>query len=157
VTSDDDNELTIDELGRLVGMTVRNIRAHQSRGLLAPPNVRGRTGYYGPEHIARLKLIQELQADGFNLDLIRRLLDSAGSSAAARGVGTMPRPLRVVSGSPSAARRRASELLTAEGVTFRRFAARATLPSLSTVCSTNNRFKSMSDKLIVGDVLAHES
>ncbi len=76
-------ELTIDELARRTGMTVRNIRAHQSRGLLPPPEVRGRTGFYGPEHVARIELIRELQADGFNLELIRRLLDSAGSSAAA--------------------------------------------------------------------------
>ena len=62
-------------------MTVRNIRAHQSRGLLPAPEVRGRTGYYGPDHVARLELIQELQADGFNLDLIRRLLDGAGGSS----------------------------------------------------------------------------
>jgi DNA-binding transcriptional MerR regulator len=76
-------ELTIDELAQRTGMTVRNVRAHQSRGLLPPPEVRGRTGFYGPEHVTRIELIRELQADGFNLDLIRRLLDSAGSSAAA--------------------------------------------------------------------------
>ena len=64
-------------------MTVRNVRAHQSRGLLPPPEVRGRTGYYGHEHVARLELVRELQADGFNLELIRRLLESAGSSTAA--------------------------------------------------------------------------
>ena len=64
-------------------MTVRNVRAHQSRGLLPPPEVRGRTGYYGPEHVARIELIRELQADGFNLELIRRLLESTGSSTAA--------------------------------------------------------------------------
>ncbi len=64
-------------------MTVRNVRAHQSRGLLPPPEVRGRTGYYGPEHVARIELIRELQADGFNLELIRRLLESTGSSSAA--------------------------------------------------------------------------
>ena len=45
--------------------------------------MRGRTGYYGAEHVARIELIRELQADGFNLELIRRLFDSAGSSAAA--------------------------------------------------------------------------
>ena len=56
-------------------MTVRNVRAHQSRGLLPPPEVRGRTGYYGAEHVARVELIRELQADGFNLELIRRLLE----------------------------------------------------------------------------------
>jgi DNA-binding transcriptional MerR regulator len=62
-------------------MTVRNVRAHQSRGLLPPPEVRGRTGYYGAEHVARLELIRELQADGFNLELIRRLLESSGTAA----------------------------------------------------------------------------
>lgn len=77
----DDGQLTIDELARRIGMTVRNIRAHQSRGLLPAPEVRGLTGYYGPDHVARLELIKELQADGFNLDLIRRLLDGAGGSS----------------------------------------------------------------------------
>lgn len=70
--------LTIDELARRTGMTVRNLRAHQSRGLLAPPEVEGRTGYYGAEHLARVELIRELQAEGFNLEAIRRLLESAG-------------------------------------------------------------------------------
>src|SRR4051794_15411810 len=62
-------------------MTVRNLRAHQSRGLLPPPAVRSRTGYYGPEHVARVELIRELQSEGFNLESIRRLVsDTAGSS-----------------------------------------------------------------------------
>src|SRR6478752_9618058 len=63
-------------------MTARNIRAHQSRGLVPPPEVRGRTGYYGDEHVERIELIKELQADGFNLEAIRRLLESAGGSTA---------------------------------------------------------------------------
>jgi len=75
------DQLTIDELARRTGMTVRNIRAHQSRGLLPPPDVRGRTGYYGPEHVARIELIRELQADGFKLEAIARLLESAGGSS----------------------------------------------------------------------------
>jgi DNA-binding transcriptional MerR regulator len=74
-------ELTIDELARETGMTVRNIRAHQSRGLLPPPEVRARTGYYGPEHVARLRLIQELQGNGYNLAAIKDLVTrSSGSS-----------------------------------------------------------------------------
>jgi DNA-binding transcriptional MerR regulator len=36
--------------------------------------VRARTGYYGPEHLARLRLIQELQANGYNLAAIKHLL-----------------------------------------------------------------------------------
>lgn len=76
------NDLTIDELARRTGMTVRNLRAHQSRGLLPPPEVRGRTGYYGPEHLARVELIRELQAEGFNLEAIRRLVEGAAGSSA---------------------------------------------------------------------------
>src|SRR3954447_23461240 len=68
-------KLTIDSLARRTGMTVRNIRAHQSRGLLPPPRIEGRTGFYGPEHVARIELIAEMQADGFNLAAIKRLLD----------------------------------------------------------------------------------
>jgi DNA-binding transcriptional MerR regulator len=72
------SQLTIDELAARVGMTVRNVRAHQSRGLLPPPEVRGRTGYYGADHVARLELIKELQADGFNLSAIQRLIEASG-------------------------------------------------------------------------------
>jgi DNA-binding transcriptional MerR regulator len=74
-------DLTIDELARRTGMTVRNIRAHQSRGLLPAPAVRGRTGFYGPEHEERINLIRELQADGFKLEAVGRLLESAGGSS----------------------------------------------------------------------------
>lgn len=74
-------DLTIDELAREIGMTARNIRAHQSRGLLPPPAVRGRTGFYGPDHVSRLELIKELQDEGFNLELIRRMIDSADGSS----------------------------------------------------------------------------
>ncbi len=77
----DDSHLTIDELARRTGMTVRNIRAHQSRGLLPPPEVRGRTGFYGAEHLARLELFRTLQDDGFNLESIRRLLERSGGSS----------------------------------------------------------------------------
>ncbi len=78
---DGEGSMTIDELARRTGMTVRNIRAHQSRGLVPPPEVRGRTGYYGSQHLERIELIKELQADGFNLEAIRRLLEGAGGSS----------------------------------------------------------------------------
>src|ERR687888_622284 len=81
VANGGDASMTIDELARRTGMTVRNIRAHQSRGLVPPPEVRGRTGYYGDEHVSRIELIKELQADGFNLESIRKLLEGAGGSS----------------------------------------------------------------------------
>ncbi|HVE67230.1 MAG TPA: MerR family transcriptional regulator [Solirubrobacteraceae bacterium] len=66
--------LTIEELAQATGMTVRNIRNHQSRGLVPPPEVVARKGFYGPQHVERLNLIREMQADGFNLSAIGRLL-----------------------------------------------------------------------------------
>jgi DNA-binding transcriptional MerR regulator len=80
--TDQPESVTIDELAQRTGMTVRNIRAHQARGLLPPPEVRGRTGFYGADHIARIELIKELQADGFNLEAIRRLIEGADGSSA---------------------------------------------------------------------------
>jgi len=74
--------LTIEQLAAEVGMSVRNIRNHHSRGLLPAPEVRARVGYYGPEHVARLRLILDLQADGFNLAAIERLMNASSASAA---------------------------------------------------------------------------
>jgi DNA-binding transcriptional MerR regulator len=74
-------EMTIRELAERTGMTVRNIRAHQTRGLLPPPLVRGRTGYYSEEHVARIALTREMQADGLNLEAIRRVLESGNGAA----------------------------------------------------------------------------
>ncbi len=62
-------------------MSVRNIRNHHTRGLLPPPEVRARVGYYNSEHVARLRLILDLQADGFNLTAIERLLSGSDGLA----------------------------------------------------------------------------
>ena len=77
-----DGKMTIGELARRTGMTVRNIRAHQTRGLLPPPEVHGRTGFYTEEHVQRIELTREMQAEGLNLEAIRRVLDSAEGSSA---------------------------------------------------------------------------
>src|SRR6202012_4982953 len=77
----DEPQLTIENLASRTGMSVRNIRNHQSRGLLPPPEVRARTGYYGPDHVARLRLIQEMQAEGFKLSAISRLTGEHGADA----------------------------------------------------------------------------
>ncbi len=86
VTSDTDparetRELTVEQLAYESGMSVRNIRNHQSRGLLPPPEVRARTGYYGQRHVDRLRLIQQMQADGFKLSAIKRLVGAQGADA----------------------------------------------------------------------------
>lgn len=72
--------LTVEQLASRTGMSVRNIRNHQSRGLLPPPEVRARVGYYSEEHVTRLELIKEMQAEGFKLTAIKRLIGEPGSS-----------------------------------------------------------------------------
>src|SRR3954452_5538071 len=74
------DQMTIDELARESGMTVRNIRAYQSRGLLPPPEVRARTGFYDGEHLARLRLISDMRGEGMNLRTIKRVLDGVPSA-----------------------------------------------------------------------------
>jgi DNA-binding transcriptional MerR regulator len=76
-----DGKMTIGELARRTGMTIRNIRAHQTRGLLPPPEVHGRTGYYDESHVARIELTREMQGEGLNLEAIRRVLESTGGSS----------------------------------------------------------------------------
>lgn len=76
-------DLTIDELAQRSGMTGRNIRQWQTYGLIPPPERRGRVGIYSEDHLARINRIKELRAQGFPLDLIRRVLDSPGMEAEA--------------------------------------------------------------------------
>src|SRR5205085_6941819 len=88
--------LTIDEVARLVGMTVRNLREWRALGLLPPPRMKGRVGYYDSSQVARLQRIRQLHGEGFPLDLIRRLLDASGASAdeAMTFAGTLRAPFR---------------------------------------------------------------
>jgi DNA-binding transcriptional MerR regulator len=72
--------LTVEQLAYETGMSVRNIRNHQSRGLLPPPEVRARVGYYGQQHVERLRLIQQMQAEGFKLSAIQRIVGDQGDA-----------------------------------------------------------------------------
>lgn len=74
--------MTIEELAQHVGMTPRNIRAHQSRGLLYPPQIQDRVARYTGAHAARLLLIAALQREGFTLAAISRLIETPGSYSA---------------------------------------------------------------------------
>lgn len=68
------NEYTVDELARAADTTVRNVRAYQDRGLLPPPERRGRTGIYTSDHLARLRLIGKLLDRGYTLGNIAELI-----------------------------------------------------------------------------------
>ncbi|MFJ8587398.1 MerR family transcriptional regulator [Streptomyces sp. NPDC093595] len=67
---------TVDELAARAGVTVRTIRFYGTRGLLPPPVIGPRrVGHYGPAHLSRLALIEELQHQGMTLAAIERYLE----------------------------------------------------------------------------------
>jgi DNA-binding transcriptional MerR regulator len=73
--------LTLEELTARVGLSVRTVRFYTSRGLVPPPLRQGRSGYYTPDHVARLELVQELQAHGFTLAAIEGYLQGIPDDA----------------------------------------------------------------------------
>lgn len=71
-----ESEYTIDELARAAETTVRSVRVYHERGLLPSPDVRGRIGYYGSDHLNRLQTISRLLGRGMKLNGIRELLSA---------------------------------------------------------------------------------
>jgi DNA-binding transcriptional MerR regulator len=69
-------EYSIDELARVAGTTVRNVRAYQDRGLLPPPERRGRAGIYRQGHLSRLNVINQLLERGYTIANIKELVEA---------------------------------------------------------------------------------
>ena len=65
---------TVDELGALTGVTVRNIRYYVTLGLLPAPTRHGRMAYFSESHRARIGLIQVMQEQGLSLAAIEQHL-----------------------------------------------------------------------------------
>lgn len=76
-----DEEFTVDVLADRAGMTVRNVRAYSTRGLIDPPRLEGRTGYYTQKHLQRLVLVRTLLGRGFTLAAIEDALLKSPSTA----------------------------------------------------------------------------
>ena len=85
-------------------MTVRNLRAYAARGLLPPPRMVGRTGYYGREHVARLLLVREMLAEGYTLAMIERTLASAPPTRQLGHPGAAPGAARALAGARAGGR-----------------------------------------------------
>lgn len=69
------SEYRLDELAQRAGVASTTVRLYQSRGLLAPPRLVGRTGWYDDSHLSRLRLIARLQGEGYSLAGIANLLE----------------------------------------------------------------------------------
>ncbi|MGW2596928.1 MerR family transcriptional regulator [Streptomyces klenkii] len=115
--------LTVDELAARAGVTVRTVRFYSTRGLLPPPELGPRrVGRYGPGHLSRLALIEELQRQGLTLAAIERYLNrlpeglSAQDLAIHRALVTSWMPDEAEDTSREELERRAGRALTEEDV-----------------------------------------
>ncbi len=59
-------EYRLEELARVSGVSVRNIRAYRERGLLDPPRRDGRAALYDDYHLSQLNTISQLLSKGYN-------------------------------------------------------------------------------------------
>jgi DNA-binding transcriptional MerR regulator len=84
--TDVSDDLTIDELARAAGTRSSTVRLYQTRGLLPPPEIRGRVGFYSAAHLARLRAIERLQREGYSLAAIRSLMDSFAQGGSLAGI-----------------------------------------------------------------------
>lgn len=81
---------TIEQLAGETGLSVRNLRSHRARGLLQAPAVRDRVGYYGAEHVERVRLVQRLQSEGFNLAAIKQVIEQGDAVLSVMEVAGRP-------------------------------------------------------------------
>jgi DNA-binding transcriptional MerR regulator len=95
--------MTIDELAAAAGTTSRRVRSFQTLGLLPHPDLRGRTGRYGPDHRSRLAAILRLQAQGFSLESLGVLFRALNAGLSVATVLGLDEPSAAVSTASDAA------------------------------------------------------
>jgi DNA-binding transcriptional MerR regulator len=69
-------EYRIEELARIAGTTIRNIRVYRDRGLLHPPLRVGRIALFNDTHLTRLRLITSLLDRGYNISHVHEMLSA---------------------------------------------------------------------------------
>ncbi len=73
-------EYRVEEIARAAGVSVDTVRFYQSRGLLPPPERRGRTAIYSDQHLDTLRRIRALNRQGLTLEAVGRLLAGEAES-----------------------------------------------------------------------------
>jgi MerR family transcriptional regulator/heat shock protein HspR len=69
----------------LAGVHPQTLRIYERKGLIEPFRTPGGTRRYSDEDLERLGLIQELTADGINLEGVRRILELQSENTRLRG------------------------------------------------------------------------
>jgi DNA-binding transcriptional MerR regulator len=76
---DDRGRWRIEELAERAELSVYTLRFYQRQRLLPSGEQNGKAKWYGPEHLARLHRIRDLQEQGFSLAAIRVVLDETAA------------------------------------------------------------------------------
>lgn len=66
----------------LTGLTARQIRYYEAKGLLVPQRTPGRQRLYSDADVERLRLIKAMMARGMTLQSVREQLEHGGTGAA---------------------------------------------------------------------------
>lgn len=74
-------DMSVENLSERTGVSVRNIRAYQTAGLMPSPRLQGRLAFYNQEHLGKLELIRDLRQQGFRLEAIKSMLDKTPQGA----------------------------------------------------------------------------
>ncbi|HXX90944.1 MAG TPA: MerR family transcriptional regulator [Acidimicrobiales bacterium] len=82
-------EMRVEELAARSGVTVDTVRYYQAKGLLPAPRRQGRVALYDDGHLARIERIRALQARGFTLATIARVVAGELDAADEALVGAM--------------------------------------------------------------------
>lgn len=85
-----ENEHSLQDLADLADVTPRTIRYYVAQGVLPSPGRVGPGTTYGPGHLARLRLIRQLQREHLPLAEIRARLAALDDSAVLELVETVP-------------------------------------------------------------------
>jgi DNA-binding transcriptional MerR regulator len=87
-------EMRIDDLAKKASVPTRTIRYYTQQGLLNPPALKGRVGFYDERHLERLRLIKELKEKRFlPLGVIKSVIRHYESGS---DLETMLAPLDIV-------------------------------------------------------------
>lgn len=73
------SDLTLEDLAKQSGLSIRTLRFYIQKGLLPGPDKRGKYASYSRQHLEKLELIQRLKARYFPLEHIRQLLENLSS------------------------------------------------------------------------------
>ncbi|MDA8148171.1 MAG: MerR family transcriptional regulator [Actinomycetota bacterium] len=124
-------EMRVEELARLAGTSVDTVRYYQTKRLIPPPRRRGRVALYDDHHLERILRVRSLQARGFRLATIARLvagdLDAADEALVAEvsGISRLP---GATGASPAGPPVPATPAAAGEMLSLADLAARASVP-----------------------------